>query len=736
MNFRGNLKLTAILIACLASSCALLDDSAPKKSPPASLIATPVSYYSTPKARYLGTKYKENLERLAARIGRDPKTAPLQFANNISSVGGIGFFTHSAAKTPDERYLEVVLATPETFEAKGDYSEKVSQLFSRYGLELLGILGGDKEMYQDKELSGYGLNLAWRDVTGEGPTSRVAMSRAIIYLQKDRVLDFLRDKLNANKLLANAVIFAVEDDGPLQLVSYQPHQTKPDYRPAIQEDNLAEPMVGSKAPQTASSSAAGKQINQRAGQKAESAKPQPAEVKENSQSARTNMPTTAESKAAATLAPVAPNDRKTLERPPESVAKPVQTPLAGKDDAGAERLALGRETDSIAPSRQAKTPAAISKDAPAAERKSDNKTKPEVPAPMIESKTPATSSQISQSEEEDKTRLAHAAIAEAKSESNGMKNQTAATAAVETSPKASPDTAPSTIGHEAKSNQGAELKPRETVIASTSNVKSAVSPDVTEKVIVAAPAAAKPESRGVTAKQPAAAKLPAPLPASRVENAPPAADAATPESKPVPQESKSGSPANAKTTAAVTVPEASKATKAKETATGAVYPSTARLPEPESAAESAKTGRPVDVARNEAVATKPVASPVAPAVREKIVEKAAPEQLASLKKPSENLAEKKPLTRATPKPLEGFIIQIAFNDKEKAQSWAEKMEQRGYAVSVTEAGGAGSLRVRLGNFAVRDEAERQLKNLKQDGMTGIIINLPQAFRPEARSSVP
>ena len=62
--------------------------------------------------------------------------------------------------------------------------------------------------------------------------------------------------------------------------------------------------------------------------------------------------------------------------------------------------------------------------------------------------------------------------------------------------------------------------------------------------------------------------------------------------------------------------------------------------------------------------------------------------------------------------------------------------RRGYAVSVTEAGVEGSLRVRLGNFSMRDDAERQLRNFKQQGMSGIIINLPQAFRPEARSSVP
>jgi cell division protein FtsN len=64
------------------------------------------------------------------------------------------------------------------------------------------------------------------------------------------------------------------------------------------------------------------------------------------------------------------------------------------------------------------------------------------------------------------------------------------------------------------------------------------------------------------------------------------------------------------------------------------------------------------------------------------------------------------------------------------------MEKRGYAVSITEAGTEGALRVRLGNFTQREDAERQLRNFKQEGLTGIIINLPQGFRPEARSSIP
>jgi hypothetical protein len=128
--------------------------------------------------------------------------------------------------------------------------------------------------------------------------------------------------------------------------------------------------------------------------------------------------------------------------------------------------------------------------------------------------------------------------------------------------------------------------------------------------------------------------------------------------------------------------------------------------------------------------------PVAAPIEENRSEKA--EQLALLRKPPEAIVEppRPPLARPAQKPLEGFIIQLAFSDKDKAQSWAERMQQRGYAVSVTQAGTEGPLRVRLGNFALREDAERQLRNFKQEGMAGIIINLPQAFRPEARSSVP
>jgi hypothetical protein len=167
-----------------------------------------------------------------------------------------------------------------------------------------------------------------------------------------------------------------------------------------------------------------------------------------------------------------------------------------------------------------------------------------------------------------------------------------------------------------------------------------------------------------------------------------------------------------------------------------VSPTARPLLEARPAQEIATPSASVSVVKNESPA---VVTPAVPAVvggTEKIAEKPAVEQFASLKKPEPLRAEKKPLARRIPKPLEGFIIQIAFTDKEKAQNWAEKMEQRGYAVSVTEAGATGALRVRLGNFSARDDAERQLRSFKQEGMNGIVINLPQAFRPVAQSSVP
>ena len=82
------------------------------------------------------------------------------------------------------------------------------------------------------------------------------------------------------------------------------------------------------------------------------------------------------------------------------------------------------------------------------------------------------------------------------------------------------------------------------------------------------------------------------------------------------------------------------------------------------------------------------------------------------------------------KVLQGFVIQLTFGEMRDARHWTEALERRGFAVSLTEAGASGSVRVRIGNFTGREEAERQLQTLRRDGLKGIILNLPQAYRPE------
>ena len=234
---------SALLAVFLAPGCAVWEKPNPANTS-TGLITTPVSYYSTPKARSLGEKYKIHLDRIVERIVRNPKTVGLQFANNIASVGGIGFFTHSATALADERYLEVVLAAPDLFETNADPGSRMHRLFSLYGTELLAILAADTDIYQDRDVSGYGLNLAWRKVVGERESPRVVIERAVAYFSKTQVRAFLRQEVNQNQLFSQAIVFAVEDDGPMKLVSVRPQEPAADFRPPIREELLLpEPAV-------------------------------------------------------------------------------------------------------------------------------------------------------------------------------------------------------------------------------------------------------------------------------------------------------------------------------------------------------------------------------------------------------------------------------------------------------------------------------------------------------------
>jgi cell division septation protein DedD len=732
-----------LVIPCviLAGGCAMMETQPPKTVSTTGLIATPPSYYSTPKARYLGTRYKDNLDRLIERIVRNPKTSNLQFANNISSVGGIGFFTHSAAKSPDERYLEVIMGTPETFEARGARSEKVARLVSLYGEDLLAMLSEDKAIYQDQELSGYGLNLAWRNVVPEAGGNRVVMERAILYFSKEKVRAFVRREISQNEILSDAVIFAVEEDGPLQLVSYRPEEARVDFRPTIREDILPTAKLPSK-PAPALAAPLPTPDKELAKTESELTVSKPAEdparasvVKAGAIEPRAvpKAPIVVEDKVALALpkAAVPPLQAKAATQParPRPAAEPAVSPVTEippqpVSERRQEASPAPMEAELEPPAAEASTAAPVTAKAQAPMEALDPAPKDAVPArePVAELRSTASMPDAD-------LQPAPAAIPAPVETVVQEPQPEAPPAAVEISPEPSyemtplepADSMPPPLAMASPPAKSAEVSPPRSlplpaqppVVSRPADVEPRAKLSVPETRSAPAPSAAKAadmEARSIDASPPRTLPLP---PAPQADTRPvvvdPPAAIAAPERRIVP-----------------TVPEA----KAPEAVAAAPKMPTAAPEEAKALAAPVK-------AELESAASEPAAARDSISVPETGAEKGAAEQIALLRKPPmETLPETKPLARRAPRALEGFIVQLAFNDKEKAQRWAENMERRGYAVSVTEAGAEGSLRVRLGNFAQRDQAERQLRAFQQDGLNGIVINMPQRFRPEARSSVP
>ena len=688
-------KSLIIITSLVWMGCGLLDDSATKKPSNSGLIATPVTYYSTSRARYLGAKYKENLDRLVERIVRNPKTANLQFANNIASVGGIGFFTHSATKTADERYLEVVLAAPETFETKGAHNDKFNRLFALYGADLLGTLSSDNEVYQDKELTGYALNLSWRNVIPEQAGNRVALERAIVYLPKEKSRKFLRREINQQDLLEDATIFAVEEDGPLNLISYRPPQVHEEYRPMIREDDL------SLAPSAA------KPVQSPAMVKTETLD----QVRKDALPSKEPPP----AKAAPPKTPVtvAQKNKPLPPKVPGVSEIPVKSALPGTITVEPTEIPAGE----VVPAELGKFEGAAPLDPRVSETpKIAPITKPVAknaePARAMNSPKPQVESKITPESPADFTPPPVVATGLAKND---------AQQAMVLSP-----------GETAASSQlvdPAKAIPRE--------LKPFLPPEPLAPTSVPAPEPIVEKS------VPTMAVVERPANSAEIVRAPANVPPARP-TQPIEAPLEPGTPSTvgkAESLAVIAAPTPRERSDAKPREIASAPPAFVKSTSAELPVVS-----PVFVSAPPVVSNKPPVSeaPVSPVtttskpVVDKTPTKPALEQLASLpNKPIEAAPARPLVTRpAAPKPLEGFIIQLAFNDKERAQRWAEGMEKKGFAVSVTEAGSEGALRVRLGNFVLRDDAERQLKAIKQEGLSGIILNLPQAFRPEARTSIP
>ena len=493
---RRYFKTLFVAVTLAVAGCAIIEENQ-RKNPQLGLITTPPSYYTTQKARYLGEKFKNNLDRLVERISSNPKTANLQFANNIASVGGIGFFTHSATSLADERFLEVIMGVPETFDSKLDHETKVHRVFSLYGAELLSILASDADIYQEKQVNGYGLNLSWRNVVADAAGPRISLERSTLYFSKARVRSFLQGDLTQNSLLSEAVIFAVVDDGPMKLVSYRPQELKPDSRRPIQE----QPLIAGRIP-----------------------------VKREEQLGKS-----------ASLGPVAGRSTISKEETGDSAQsssndklnKPEPQPaLTGKREDWNEAASAGDKPEEV----------------------------------LIPSAAPSQPS----------TR--ELSVVEVKDD---------------------------VVAGKQASVDGAALEPNETGGPQYSPTKVDL------------------------------ASLPASPAVTRHEDAP----------------------------------------------------------------------------RAELLLKE---QPFSESIQAKTLKGAETDKLPALKV------------------LQGFVIQVTFVDPRDARYWAETLEGRGFAVSLTETGDSGSRRLRIGNFTGREEAERQLQALRQEGLKGVVLNLPQAYRPEVR----
>lgn len=197
------LLLSRVSLVMLLLSCVQAERGA-QKSLQHELIVTPVSYYTSDKARELGVRYADNLSELVSRVRENPATRELRLPNNIESPGGIGFFTHSETYLPDERYLEVVVSLPAPLELEKSLRGKISQLFPGFGLSLLAILLSDSDIYQDSRVAGYGVNLSWQTLAED---RSVARENIVIYAAKEKARRFVDQEIGQEQFFKDSVIF-------------------------------------------------------------------------------------------------------------------------------------------------------------------------------------------------------------------------------------------------------------------------------------------------------------------------------------------------------------------------------------------------------------------------------------------------------------------------------------------------------------------------------------------------
>jgi hypothetical protein len=682
----------------LLMSCSLIDESG-KKATPSSHIITPSHYYTTAKAKNLSDRYKETLERLVVSIVRNPKTERLQFANNIVSTGGIGFFTHSASKSPDERYLEVVLGVPEVFDESMDFSIKVDRLFSEYGGEILSILCSERAIYKDPDVSGYGLNLSWRSTAHSGTAARITLERAVVYFSKEDASRFLNHQTSKEATLSGATVFAVQGDGRANRIAFRPLQPgeqltasvsenkaaekpseelKSGLKPQVKEEDLPSKEAATTSPRqpdrpktVSPAKPARETITKAAPSRAESQKlvekiDSYAEKKVEKQPTPTVAQESAKQKRAATLSG---NDQQVASlpsqpKPQEKIPAALKSELASRPQTPPEKKRKAGERQALAP-RQGST------NSPSRAEKVE---RPLVPTEIERKVAEKDQPLLKKAEKQFDSKPAPSAdqpvkVFQEKSTSGRLDIQPVK------------ERAPEPIKSNAK--PGAEVK---------TEVKSAPSTDQQGT------ASRQQGASGQLTKEP----LNKPLQESVKAEGKPASDPKT-EAKPLSQ-------AEEKTTA---VQRKIAVEPVKRPAQGPVKAEA----KPSAELKTEVKAQPEEPRKMQS-------APVSPAqTKREMVEKIPSRETARDNNESLALAKKNHGLDQGP---EGYVIQIIFPQKAEAERWSGILNKQGYRVSMTSVGLEETVRLRVGAFSSPVQAKSHLQQLEKQGLkNGVVLQVIQ-----------
>jgi len=718
LNYSHCARIGVVFCALFLARCTLVDEKGPKVTN-TGLIVTPVSSYSTFKARNLAQKYKDNLERIVVEVVRNPTAGKVQFANNIASAGGVGFFAHSASAAVDERYLELIVAVPDVFDVAMGLSSKIDRLLSEYGSELLVILLKDAAIYGDPEVAGYGLNFSWRSLLQNPGGSQVIFERSVLYFKKDEARKFLDHKVAKEAFLSGAVIFAMRGDAPPQQVAYANRESGPVAGATAREETVSESTIAALKPGVTEKDISEKDGVTGGNEPLTTPKSTARKEAEETQAARDDTKKQPEAGAQGKKGPEVSGN------PAGSAVKAESLPVKG--GAGQSPAATSGPENSVT--------ASVNRGSEPQDGKPDSGRVAESSAMPTDGPT-----KIERAQEVEKRDL-RAAQPPAPAHETAGAPEKPKQAQVSQAPEAAPSR-PTVASNKQKAMTDKVTAQK----GNEAKEKLALTPDPTSPAKPVEPAA-KPEGFQIAGKETSQdLQPPSPKPTSGGLPAPR-------------QIEKPSTPALVNPAGVVNKPESVVVVKAQETKEV--------KKESVQTAEPARVTRPVEQPEDKIAARQ--AEPIQEARLRKDLPQAVTGQKAGSTAPKPERAQSaketpavpageqggdrakenrdgglsarsietaKPAAQAKPaetttgvrlalKSVEGYAVQLSFPQKIDAQRWSETLSREGYTTSITSIGETDAVRLRVGSFSSPDAAKTLLGRLQKEGLTGFVIQVPK-----------